>query len=78
MKNLAIRKIVLKHLAELTPEETKEILLEAQGKVHESALVGYPQRGGTREVVLPSILAESEFDEMMDIFKSAHPLTEIY
>ena len=79
MKNLAIRKIVLKHLAELTPQETKDLLLEAQGKVDESILVSdRPQRGGTREVVLPSILAESEFDEIMEIFKSAHFLTEIY
>lgn len=77
MKNLAIKKIVLAYLSELTQEETKDILIEAQGRV-EDAVVEPVKRGGSREVDLPSILAESEFDEMMQIFKSAHPLTEIY
>ena len=77
MKNLAIKKIVLAYLSELTQEETKDILIEAQGRV-EDAVVEPVKRGGSREVNLPSIQAESEFYEMMDIFKLAHPLTEIY
>lgn len=32
----------------------------------------------TRVIKLPSILAESEFDEMLDIVKMKYPITEIY
>ena len=32
----------------------------------------------TRVIKLPSILAESEFDEMLDIVKMKYPTTEIY
>lgn len=75
--NTAIKQIVLRYLADLTPEETKEILIEARGKL-ETEVVEPSKIGGSREVDLPSILAEIEFDEMMQIFKIAHPLTEIY
>ena len=77
MKNSAIKQIVLRYLSEISHEETKQILLEAQGKL-EAGIVEPEKRGGSREVNLPSIQSESEFDEMMDIFKLAHPLTEIY
>lgn len=76
-KNLAIKQIVLKYLSELTPEETKQIIKEAQGKL-EAGIVEPEKRGGAREVNLCSIQAESDFDEMMQIFKITHPLTEIY
>ena len=77
MKNSAIKQIVLRYLSEISHEETKQILLEAQGKL-EAATVEPAKRRGAREANLYSIQAESEFDEMMQLFKIAHPLTEIY
>ena len=77
MANLVTEQIVREHLASLTHEQIMEILPK-NGETYSRLVPGDPKpSGNVREVHLPSINAEADFDEIMESFVHIHILTEI-
>lgn len=75
-KNQVKERIVLQHLSQLSLQELAELIQKTVPD--KNFIFGDPApKGDVRVVELPNISAVSEFDELMDSFRSVHGLTKI-